>query len=426
MTKNNLFILAGNGPYSNRGCEAIVRGTVNILRLYFDSPQFLTYTLFRSRENVEAQRKGETDPAIRHEVVRSTWKRFDMNWFAINTIKRVLPSGLKHYMYANLKPELPLASAVLAIGGDNYSLDYRRRPVVYTALDDLVVSRGKPMVIWGASVGPFSKDPGYEKYMALHLRKVTIFARESLTREYLNGLGLVENVHQVADPAFVMEAKEPAPDKLGIPMKTGAIGINLSPLLARFSTGGDLGQWISRAAQIVQAIAASTDRPIYLIPHVIGIDTKHDDHGFMSKVAAALTPGKADVHMVPNTLNAEELKWVISKMALFAGARTHSTIASLSSCVPTLSFGYSVKSRGINRDVYGHSDYCIQADEMSPDRVTERVEAMVSNMAAIAESLRVRIPHMNENALRAGEILAQILGGHSDRPALADGETAGG
>ena len=36
-----LFILAGNGPYENRGCEAIVRGTVKILRNYFQDPSFL-------------------------------------------------------------------------------------------------------------------------------------------------------------------------------------------------------------------------------------------------------------------------------------------------------------------------------------------------------------------------------------------------
>lgn len=38
---------------------------------------------------------------------------------------------------------------------------------------------------------------------------------------------------------------------------------------------------------------------------------------------------------------------------MFIGARTHATIAAYSTCVPTLVIGYSVKSKGIARDIFG-------------------------------------------------------------------------
>lgn len=38
---------------------------------------------------------------------------------------------------------------------------------------------------------------------------------------------------------------------------------------------------------------------------------------------------------------------------MFIGARTHATIAAYSSLVPTLVVGYSVKARGIARDLFG-------------------------------------------------------------------------
>ena len=41
---------------------------------------------------------------------------------------------------------------------------------------------------------------------------------------------------------------------------------------------------------------------------------------------------------------------------MFIGARTHATIAAYSTCVPTLVIGYSVKSRGIAKDIFG-TDY---------------------------------------------------------------------
>jgi polysaccharide pyruvyl transferase WcaK-like protein len=51
--------------------------------------------------------------------------------------------------------------------------------------------------------------------------------------------------------------------------------------------------------------------------------------------------------------NCRELKHIISRCRFFIGARTHVTIAAYSSCVPTLVLGYSVKSRGIARDLFG-------------------------------------------------------------------------
>ena len=41
------------------------------------------------------------------------------------------------------------------------------------------------------------------------------------------------------------------------------------------------------------------------------------------------------------------------------GARTHATIAAYSTCVPTVVFGYSVKSIGIAKDIFGTTDHYV-------------------------------------------------------------------
>ena len=51
--------------------------------------------------------------------------------------------------------------------------------------------------------------------------------------------------------------------------------------------------------------------------------------------------------------DAMRLKGIISQCRFFVGARTHSTIAAYSCCVPTLVVGYSVKAKGIARDLFG-------------------------------------------------------------------------
>ena len=55
MNSDPLFILAGNGSYGNRGCEAIVRGTTKIIRKYFKNPNFLCYSTFENSEQFENQ-----------------------------------------------------------------------------------------------------------------------------------------------------------------------------------------------------------------------------------------------------------------------------------------------------------------------------------------------------------------------------------
>src|SRR5512137_2610975 len=60
------FILAGNGPYDNRGCEAIVRGTTKILRDSFREPRFICISHFQNENQFHSQRRNETDEAIIH------------------------------------------------------------------------------------------------------------------------------------------------------------------------------------------------------------------------------------------------------------------------------------------------------------------------------------------------------------------------
>ena len=70
-------------------------------------------------------------------------------------------------------------------------------------------------------------------------------------------------------------------------------------------------------------------------------------------------------------------------MRAFAGARTHATIAAISSCVPTLSLAYSRKARGLNQDVFGSQEYCVQPSEITPGGIAERMANLLANGDAI-------------------------------------------
>lgn len=407
MSENPTFILAGNGPYDNRGCEAIVRGTVKILRRYYKDPSFFSISHFKNQEQFERQSREESDPAIIHKKTNKRQSKYDPNWLLRLPLRGFYPELYRNWIYNEMIPHIENSNSVLSIGGDNYSLDYGI-PRSFTYLDDIVLERKKPLIIWGASVGPFNKIPEYEKYMKKHLQNVTgIFAREPATVEYLDKIGVKDNVYKVADPAFLMDPTEPQSNKK-IEIEDDAIGINLSSLMARYLNNGSKESWINRASAIVEEIAKRTDNKIYLIPHVTLSDS--NDYLFLKEVKERVRTSEEKMILLPPNYNASETKWIISKMKLFAGARTHSTIASLSSYVPTLSFAYSIKAKGINRDIFGHEDYCLNLEKLSPEIVAKKIELMLEKRKEIRSELKASIPRIEDEAFLAGKVLMEITG----------------
>ena len=404
--KRPTFILAGNGPYDNRGCEAIVRGTVKIVRHYYDDPTFLCISHFRNDEQFQKQCSEESDNAIIHKRTNPPKKIWTLRGLCNKIQSFVNPIAHKNHTYKEMLPYIKEAQAVLSVGGDNYSLDYGI-PTLFTDLDDIVIKMKKPMIIWGASVGPFRKNPEYEKYLIGHLHNVTaIFARESSTVEYLTEKGVIDNVFRIADPAFLMDPIKPKEN--GLEIEDGAIGINLSPLMSRYVTGGDMDKWIEIAAKIISKISESTSRKIYLIPHVTNPSLTENDFIFLKNVMSKANYRKNSIVLIPPIYNAAETKWIISQMKIFAGTRTHSTIAALSSCVPTLSIAYSIKAKGIDKDVFGDESYCLNPSDLKSDIIVEKIQDMVDNSSLIEKNLHIKIPEIQKMALLAGKHLYDI------------------
>jgi polysaccharide pyruvyl transferase WcaK-like protein len=144
-----------------------------------------------------------------------------------------------------------------------------------------------------------------------------------------------------------------------------------------------------------------------LIPHVTW---KHsNDHEFLRRVANCC-PKTSGVRAfcVGDKLSAAETKWVISRCAVFAGARTHSTIAAISSAVPTLSLAYSRKAHGLNQDIFGSQEFCLQPLEITPATIAERIADLRARSGAIVKHLADALPGIRQRALEAGIILRHL------------------
>jgi polysaccharide pyruvyl transferase WcaK-like protein len=310
-------------------------------------------------------------------------------------------------------PYIDTSLAVLSVGGDNYSNSYGI-PKIFTDLDDIVLENKKPLFLWGASIGPFNDDPQYQNYISQHLKNVTgIFARESVTKKYLDSIDVKDNVHLVADPAFVMEPVKPKITYENFFVDEEAIGFNISPLMARYATGGDIEKWTKIVVSILTRVSKDTDMPIYLIPHVTSPHS--DDYSFMKTVLNKIEVKKNDIILIPPRYNAAETKWIISNMTIFAGARTHSTVASLSSCVPTLSFVYSIKGLGINDDIFGHMNYCIESKHINSENVSKKISDILDKSNEIKLGLSEMIPHVRNHAMSAGMHLKNLIDNNKEK-----------
>lgn len=401
------FLFVGNAPYRNRGCEAIVRGTMEILSSTFGPDLRVQSGVMASPETVAAQGAAETDRRVESFSVSQTGPRGSRKWWLSQANSR-LGTGFQHHVH-DLDGHLEGVSAALEIGGDNYSLDYAG-PLPYVAVDRYLQQREIPVVLWGASVGPFDRDEKLAPRMFEHLRRLDgIFVREPRTLRYLQGHGVEQNVRMVADPAFAMTPAAPEESTRAL-VREGAVGINLSPLLARFGGASDLEAWRKRAGDLVIAVAERVRRPILLVPHVGAPNPADDDFAFLRGVRElVLDRVKVPVDIVPDGLGAAQSKWLIGRCSAFAGARTHATIAALSSCVPTLSLSYSVKALGINEDLFGHVEFCLPANALDPDSFVDGIARILREETSIRDHLRQEVPKARERAMRAGPLLRDLL-----------------
>ena len=106
---------------------------------------------------------------------------------------------------------------------------------------------------------------------------------------------------------------------------------------------------------LIRYILEHTDMQIALIPHVVW--EQNDDRKPLESLYQEFK-GTGRVVFIADH-NAEELKCFIARCRFLVAARTHASIAGYSTQVPTLVIGYSVKARGIARDLFGNEEHYV-------------------------------------------------------------------
>jgi len=384
------FYLTGQRTFGNRGCEAIVRSTVMMLNKTFGQIEVLVPSDDIARD------KKQWPEAAKHGVrfVEAYLPRHNRYWVHLQRLplKFMKKAGWPFPFPKKLRDEINSVDAVLSVGGDNYSLDYRL-PSLLMGIDRLAMELGKPVVIWGASVGPFEREPHFVPAIRDHLSKMTlIFARESISYGYLTETLGLKNVIQMADPAFTLskELVDTVPfwPKSGV---NGVVGLNISPLIESYKQKGQ-----DLRAETIQFIRDTVAKGfgVLLVSHVVPLDgsEKNNDAIYMAGMLSELRVLGDAVTIMPAQFNASQIKQVISQLRCFIGARTHATIAALSSGVPTLSIAYSVKAKGINKDLLGDMPVVLPTPELTAASLMLGLDYLINNEVQIRSHLESKLP----------------------------------
>ena len=370
----------------NHGCEAIVRGTVNIVSNSDADAEF-----------VLSSYRPETDDGI-IEVEKRKFATRSLT--AMEKLIAAIDFKLYHSeeyalkkMYSDVVIQAQDCDVCISIGGDTYC--YGDNHGIQVLTRELKKS-GKKVVLWGASVGE-------EDLTAMKLKSFAdfdaIFTRESLTYDLLKSKNVNENIFLNPDPAFCMEREEVKP--IDGFKKENTLGLNVSPLVKGYNP-----KITQVTKDFIRYILDNTTLKILLIPHVV--EDGNNDYEYMLNFFEDFKDSSR-IAILPPDLNAKQYKGYIAQTRFFVGARTHATIAAYSSGVPTAVLGYSVKSRGIAKDLFGEELCVVNSRTLeNADPVIQAFNTLVEKEQEIKDTLMRKIPMFLRDAMLMGEELTKV------------------
>ena len=383
-----MIVFYGHGGSGNHGCEAIVRSSVKML----DQP----VRLFSSNEQQDTQyginKICEVRPDKDIPLVRGS-----REWF-FSALQTKITGKIDKQIECrkpNLLQEVDDSDIYCSIGGDNYCYPGTE---VLAAARNVIQRKGAKVVLWGCSVEP---DLLNQLQIAKDLASYDLItARESLSYDALRKIN--PNTVLVADPAFTLEKRElPLPDGW---QEGNTIGINASPLILRSARNGQVAYEAYR--RLISEILESTDCTVALISHVVW--KENNDREPLSQLYQEFQDSSRVILL--DDYNCMELKGYIARCRMFIGARTHATIAAYSSCVPTLVLGYSVKSRGIAKDLFGTEEhYVLPVQNLeNADDLAKAFCWMYNNENQVRTYLQEIMPGYIQSAYLAVKAIAEL------------------
>lgn len=388
------ILMYGIGSYKNHGCEAIVASTLKGIDSKKYEMSIATYDYDYNRKFY----KEYVSKYIRH--VRSMEEFSDVekeNYDSLVEKNKFLESEMM--LHQPVLDEIEQFDIFLSAGGDNYSYGYS---YWLYAIHNKIKKLGKKSILWGASLYDKLTDPeliaDLQQYDLLLLRE-SISYHAAL--EYIDESKLL----LAPDPAFSLK-----PKKILLSdwyQKRKIVALNISPLTIKTKEQEKI------IIQFVDYLLKNTSYSILLLPHVLMENSS--DLESLKKIYCKYEKEER-VYLEQQEYNCCELKYIISKCHYVVAARTHASIAAYSSCVPTLVLGYSVKSRGIAKDLFGADEhYVIDSKLLTYETLIEEFQYIESHHVEIKKTLKNKMKDYKFKAEHLMDLVEKRLQENKDK-----------
>ena len=375
------YAFYSHGGSQNHGCEAIVRTLSSMIKKENPDSYIKLYS-FKKDEDEKANLPfideiEEFDYSVAPKKVSFS----DKLKIAVYSRQSQKKSDDFYYSISCRNPSLKKNDIYISVGGDNYCYGDGHTA---KAMNTTLRSMGKKTVLWGCSIG--SEDMTTDKIEDLKGFDLVV-ARESFSYNALIENGIDKNTVLYPDSAFLLPVDEEMNKTFEV--KEHTVGINISNFV--YPKGSNENHPAKKAVfSLIRYIIDKTDLNVLLIPHVT-----RDNKADCETLAEIYENFKCErIGLVSGEYSATEYKSIISRCEAFIGARTHATIAAYSTCVPTLVIGYSIKSKGIAKDIFGtYEGYVVPVEDLNDsDRFIENFKDFYSKNSEIRKYLQKFMP----------------------------------
>lgn len=369
MKKN--ILMYGVSTYKNRGVEAIINSTINQIDIndynislasfdYEYNKEFYNNKISKQIKHYYKSNELTEEEKIKEEKYKNM--PFDYNNFELLYQKDIVKN-------------IEDSDIVISVGGDNYC--YKHCTWLY-ALDNFAKSKKKNTVLWGASL--FEKIDDMELINDMKNFDLLVI-RESISYNEIKKYIPENHLLYAPDPAFSLEPKKVKMNNWY--KKRKILALNLSPLTINTTYK------YREVIKFIDYILSKTKYSICLLPHVTTEDCS--DLEILSKIKEEYKNNDR-IYLEEGDYNCCELKYIISKCNMLIAARTHASIAAYSTIVPTLVLGYSVKSKGIAKDLFDNIDnYVLPHDRLNVENLINKFNYIDKNQKLIKNILEEKM-----------------------------------
>lgn len=303
---------------------------------------------------------------------------------------------------------------IFNVGGGNINSIFRFGGL-YAKCFTYILCRtfGKPVVLSGQSIGPFSRclDKWLAKFSLNRVNVITL--REKFSRTVLEQIGVTKPLIKVtADDSTLLSPVskkeiETVFSKENIPRHQPLIGVNMIKL--RVLPSAKLTKARKLLAKIADYLISEHDARIVFVP--MSYKATANDRIAASEVLK-LMKHKDKAHILVNEYNDHTIKGVIEQMDLAIGLRYHFIVFAVNSQVPSIGIYtdnyYLIKIRGI-LELVGQGKYACNIEETSLEDMISLVEEILSNKETIRKKLKERTKELGKLSLFSVKWAVKLL-----------------